>query len=517
MRRSTPLRVRGAATMHGRFDDILATVGRTPVIRINKLAPARVNVFVKNEAFNPMGSVKDRLALGIIEDAEQRGTLKPGQTVIEVTSGNTGIGLAMVCAVKGYPLVVVMAENFSIERRKLMRFLGAKVVLTPAAERGTGSMRKAEELAEAHGWFLCRQFDNEANADMHSRTTAQEILRAFEGERLDYFVTGAGTGGTLKGVGRVLRAQRPETKIAVCEPDNSPVLGSGIAQKRRPDGKPAESHPSSRPHVMQGWSPDFIPKLTEDAFTMQLVDRVVPINGADAMRLARDLAQREGIFVGISGGATLAGALQLCADAPDGANLLVMLPDTGERYLSTPLFDGIGADMTPEEWDISRSTPACRFDAPSPAPAPTAATPAAAAAPSAPAVSAEVQDFVGRIIADTEQPLVMFALEWCEFCWSLRKLFAKCGIPYRAVDLDSTAYQREDRGGQIRAVLLARTGSRTIPQVFVGGEYLGGCTDTMAAFKAGRLQSLLQQHGGKFDESVRVDPESLLPGWIQPR
>jgi cysteine synthase A len=468
-----------------------------------------------------MGSVKDRLALGIIEDAERRGTLAPGQTVIEVTSGNTGIGLAMVCAVKGYPLVVVMAENFSIERRKLMRFLGAKVVLTPAAQRGTGSMLKAEELAATHGWFLTRQFDNEANADIHSRTTAPEILAAFAGERLDWFVTGAGTGGTLKGVGRVLRAQRPDTKIAVCEPDNSPVLGSGIAQKRRADGGPSESHPSSRPHVMQGWSPDFIPKLTGDAIDLGLADRVVPINGADAMRLARELARQEGIFVGISGGATLAGALQLCVDAPAGANLLVMLPDTGERYLSTPLFDGIGADMDADEWAISRSTPACRFDAP-PAPAPatppvgaaSAATPATTPAAKAPP---EIEAFVEKAITDAEQPVVLFALEWCEFCWSLRKLFAQAGIPYRSIDLDSTAYQREDRGGQIRAVLRERTGSPTIPQVFVGGEHLGGCTDTMEAFKSGRLQALLRANGVAFDEAVAIEPESLLPGWLQKR
>src|SRR6187402_1898297 len=236
--------------MSGILDNILDAIGNTPVIRLNRIAPAHVNVYVKDEAFNPRGSVKDRLALGIIEDAEARDTLRPGQTVIEVTSGNTGIGLAMVCAVKGYPLVVVMGENFSIERRKLMRFLGARVVLTPAALRGMGANTKAEELVAKHGWFHCRQFDNEANADMHSRTTAPEILAAFEGRRLDWFVTGAGTGGTLKGVARVLKAQRPDTRIAVCEPDNSPVLASGIAQVRHPDGRPAESHPSSRPHVM---------------------------------------------------------------------------------------------------------------------------------------------------------------------------------------------------------------------------------------------------------------------------
>ena len=497
----------------GKYDNILGTVGNTPIVRLTKVAPPHVNLFAKIEAFNPMGSVKDRLALGIIEDAERRGTLSPGQTVIEATSGNTGIGLAMVCAVKGYPLVVTMAENFSVERRRMMRFLGAKVVLTPASLKGSGMLAKAVELANAHGWFLCRQFDNEANADMHSRTTAPEILAAFEGERLDYFVTGYGTGGTLKGVARVLKAQRPDTNIVVCEPDNSPILGSGIAQARDADGTPSESHPSFRPHLMQGWSPDFIPKLTEDAVAMKLVDRILPINGADAVRLARELAQREGIFVGISAGATLAGALQVCASAPDGATVLCMLPDTGERYLSTPLFEGVSADMSAEEMEISRSTPGARFDAPPPAPP---ATKSAIPVP-APAVSAEVEAFVAQVLADREQPLVMFALEWCEFCWSLRKLFARCGIPYRSVDLDSTAYQRDDRGGQIRAVLTARTGSKTIPQVFVGGEYIGGCTETLDAFREGRLQDLFRDHGVGFDENVRIDPYTLLPGWLHPR
>src|SRR5687768_2978952 len=235
-----------------RFANILETVGNTPVVRINKLGPNHVTLYVKIEAFNPLGSVKDRLALGVIEDAERSGALRPGQTVIEATSGNTGIGLAMVCAAKGYPLVVTMAENFSIERRKLMRFLGARVVLTPAALKGSGMLAKACELAETHGWFLCRQFENEANALVHSRTTAREILADFAGERLDAFVTGCGTGGTLKGVARVLREERPGTRIVVCEPDNSPVLGSGIAQARLADGTPAASHPLFRPHLMQG-------------------------------------------------------------------------------------------------------------------------------------------------------------------------------------------------------------------------------------------------------------------------
>ena len=300
--------------MPGRFESILETVGNTPIVRIKKLAPPHVRLYAKIEAFNPMGSVKDRLALGIITDAERSGELRPGQTVIEATSGNTGIGLAMVCAELGYPLVVTMAENFSVERRKLMRFLGAKVVLTPAALKGSGMLAKAVELARAHGWFLCRQFENEANAEVHSRTTAPEILEAFTGERLDYFVTGYGTGGTLKGVARVLRRESPATRVIVCEPDNSQTLGSGIAQPRAADGSPAGSHPNFRPHLMQGWSPDFIPRLTEDALAQHLVDEVVPVNGAEALRLAQELARREGIFVGITGGATLAGALQdLCA------------------------------------------------------------------------------------------------------------------------------------------------------------------------------------------------------------
>ncbi|MDH3520791.1 MAG: PLP-dependent cysteine synthase family protein, partial [Myxococcales bacterium] len=320
--------------MKHKFDDILATVGHTPVVRINKLGPPGVDLYVKVEAFNPMGSVKDRLALGIIEDAERSGRLAPGQTVIEATSGNTGIGLAMVCAQKGYPLVVTMAENFSVERRKMMRFLGAQVVLTPASQKGTGMLAKAIELAEAHGWFLCRQFENEANADTHSRTTAQEILHDFKGERLDYWVTGFGTGGTLKGVARMLAAERPDTKIVVCEPDNAPLLASGIPQMRAGDGAPAGSHPSFRPHLMQGWSPDFIPKLAEDVVSLKLIHQTVAVNGADALRCSRELAQKEGIFTGISGGATFAGALQICESAPEGSSVLCMLPDTGERYLT---------------------------------------------------------------------------------------------------------------------------------------------------------------------------------------
>ncbi|MEO8812382.1 MAG: PLP-dependent cysteine synthase family protein [Caulobacteraceae bacterium] len=340
-----------------KYHNILETVGRTPVIRINKLAPPGVALWVKDEAFNPLGSVKDRLALGVIEAAEASGALKPGQTVVEATSGNTGIGLAMVCAQKGYPLVVTLAESFSIERRKLMRFLGAKVVLTPAAGRALGTVEKANELAAAHGWFQTRQFENEANADMHSRTTAREIVEDFAGERLDYWVTGYGTGGTLKGVARVLDKERPETRIIVCEPADAALLSSGVEQERKVDGSAAKGHPAWKPHPVQGWTPDFIPKLTGDAVDMNYIDQVLSITGADAIRYSQELALKEGIFVGISSGATFAGALKVAAEAADGSVILCMLPDTGERYLSTPLFADIPVEMTDAEKQILSSTP----------------------------------------------------------------------------------------------------------------------------------------------------------------
>ncbi|MDH3419661.1 MAG: cysteine synthase A [Gammaproteobacteria bacterium] len=497
--------------MSGRFENVLETVGRTPVIRVNKLAPEGVNLYVKVESFNPMGSVKDRLALGVIEDAERSGALEPGQTVIEATSGNTGIGLAMVCAQKGYPLVVTMAESFSVERRRLMRFLGARVILTPASEKGSGMLAKAVELAEEHGWFLCRQFENESNADMHSRTTAPEILADFDGERLDYWVTGFGTGGTLKGVARVLKKERPNTKIVVCEPDNSQLLGSGIAQQRTDKGAPAGSHPNFRPHLMQGWSPDFIPKLTEDAVRDEYIDEIVPVAGADAMRLSRELAQKEGIFVGISGGATLAGALTICESAPEGTTVLAMLPDTGERYLSTPLFEDIPADMTEVELQISRSTPGYRFDVVAP-PKPEPAKQEAAAP-----ATAEAEAFLESAISDADNPVVLFALEWCEFCWSVRKMFKEFGIAYRSIDLDSVEYQDGDRGGKIRLALNARFDVKTIPQIFVGGELIGGATELFDACRSGDLQALLEKNGVEYDKSVDIDPYTLLPGWLHAR
>jgi cysteine synthase A len=343
--------------MGRKYQSILETVGNTPVVKINRLAPKGVNLYVKVEAFNPLGSVKDRLALGVIEAAEKSGELKPGQTVIEATSGNTGIGLAMVCAAKGYPLVITMAEPFSVERRRLMRFLGAKVIITPAAERAVGMINKAVELAKANGWFLTRQFENKANPEIHERTTAREILADFAGEKLDYWVTGYGTGGTLNGVARVLSKESPDTKIIVCEPTDAQLLGSGIEQARNPDGSPAAPHPTFKPHPMQGWTPDFIPKITGDAVAMKVIDRLLPIPGPEAMKCSHDLATKEGIFVGITSGATFAGALKIAAEAKPGANILCMLPDTGERYLSTPLFADIAADMNEEELRISRSTP----------------------------------------------------------------------------------------------------------------------------------------------------------------
>jgi cysteine synthase A len=345
------------------YDSILDTVGDTPTIRINNLGVEHATIYVKAEFFNPAGSVKDRLALNIIEDAERRGLLKPGQTVIEATSGNTGIGLAIVCAQKGYPLVVTMADSFSIERRRLMRMLGAKVVLTPRALKGFGMYQKAVELADANGWFLARQFETEANAAIHESTTAREILGDFANSRLDYFVTGYGTGGTVTGVGRLLRKERPEVRIVLSEPANAQLLGSGEIQQRGPGGAPAATHPAFEPHPIQGWTPDFIPNVLQEAVDGRLYDEVMPIAGPEAIKWTREMARREGIFAGISGGATFAVARQVAEKAPKGSVILCMLPDTGERYLSTPLFEGIETEMDEEELALSRSTPGFQFAA----------------------------------------------------------------------------------------------------------------------------------------------------------
>ncbi len=354
MTTETPRTTAGRAR---RYDTIVDTIGDTPCVRINRLAPDHVTLFVKAEFFNPAASVKDRLAISIIEEAERNGSLAPGQTVVEATSGNTGIGLAMVCAAKGYPLVITMADSFSIERRKLMRFLGAKVVLTPRAEKGMGMVRKAEELAEANGWFLARQFETDANARIHENTTAREILADFEGERLDYWVTGYGTGGTASGVGRVLRKERPDTKIILSEPANARLVESGTSQERSPSGAPAASHPAWEPHPIQGWTPDFIPLVLQESLDNDYYDELVPVAGPDGIAWSRKLASQEGIFTGISGGSTFAAAIQVAEKAEPGSVLLAMLPDTGERYLSSPLFEGIAEDMSEEEIALSRSTP----------------------------------------------------------------------------------------------------------------------------------------------------------------
>jgi cysteine synthase A len=310
-------------------DSIVSTIGNTPIVRLNRLAPRGIHLFVKVEAFNPMASVKDRLAWAIIHDAETRGLLKPGQTVVEATSGNTGIALAMVCAARGYPFVAIMADSFSIERRKLMRFLGAKVLLTPAAERASGMVKLAEELAGKHGWFLARQFENEANPAYHRQTTGPEILRDFADRPLDYFVTGYGTGGTLTGAGQVLKTARPGIKIIVAEPEQAALL----------NGKPWQ------PHKIQGWTPDFIPQVLDRT----VIDRVITVTDAESVECSRNLAAREGIFCGISSGGTLAAALKVATEAAPGSHILAMLPDTAERYLSTVLFEGIaeGTDALP--------------------------------------------------------------------------------------------------------------------------------------------------------------------------
>jgi cysteine synthase A len=310
------------------YDSILQTIGRTPIVRVNHVAPAHVTMYVKCEFFNPLASVKDRLAIAIIEDAERSGALKPGQTVVEATSGNTGIALAMVCAAKGYPFVAVMVETFSVERRKIMRMLGAKVILTPAAERGSGMVRKAAELATKHGWFLARQFDNEANPAYHRQTTGPEILSDFAGRRLDVFVTGWGTGGTLTGAGEMIRLARPDVRIVVTEPAGASLLAGA----------------EFKPHKIQGWTPDFVPKV----LNRSVAHEILPVTDDEAIAASRSLAGREGIFCGISSGGTFAAALKVAARAPEGSVILAMLPDTGERYLSTPLFEGIPEGSDPE-------------------------------------------------------------------------------------------------------------------------------------------------------------------------
>lgn len=339
------------------YDSVLDTIGNTPTIKVNHLGPPGVNLYVKAEYFNPAASVKDRLAVSIIEEAEKSGALKPGQTVVEATSGNTGVGLAMVCAAKGYPCVIVMADSFSIERRRLMRFLGCKVVLTPREWKGFGMIKKAQELASKHGWFLASQFESDANALVHKNTTAREILSDFKGKNLDYWVTGYGTGGTVSGVGEVLRKESPGTKIILSEPDVAALIGSGISQTRNSDHTPESSHPAWTPHPIQGWTPDFISHVLQESIDKNYFDELIPVKGSDGIVWAKKLASEEGIITGISGGSTFKVSLDIAEKAAPGTNILCMLPDTAERYMSSPLFEDIDAEMNEEEVSISESTP----------------------------------------------------------------------------------------------------------------------------------------------------------------
>jgi cysteine synthase A len=491
-----------------RYTSILDTIGNTPCVRLQKIGPEHVNLFVKLESFNPTSSVKDRMALGIIEHAEKTGALKPGQTVVEATSGNAGIGLAMVCAQKGYPLVVVMPENFSVERRKLIRFFGARVVLTPAGYKGSGALAKAQELAERHGWFYCRQFDNDANANAHARTTAKEILQDFSAAPLDYWVTGYGSGGTLKGVAQMLKVHSPKTCVVVCEPNNAQLLASSGDGERARFSSPPQSHHQFQPHLMQGWTPDFVSRLTEDAQREGCIDRLLPVDGNRAIQVCRELAQKEGILTGISGGATLAGALQIAADAEPGSNILCMLPDTAERYLTTPLFDPISAEMNSEESAISDSTANFRFDAP-PSPLPVMEVDE-----QEPLITEITQQMLRQFISHPRLPVVMFGLEWCEFCWSVRKLFKKLSIQFHSVDLDSSSYQTCELGTKLKATLAAHTGCSTLPQIFIAGEFIGGCIEVFDAVNNRSLYRKLDQARVPFNKVLDIDPYTLLPGWM---
>ncbi|KAL7483672.1 hypothetical protein ACHAW6_009329 [Cyclotella cf. meneghiniana] len=340
------------------LNNISETIGNTPMVKISdRICPEGRTIYAKCEFFNPLSSVKDRLALSIIEAAERDGSLKPGQTVVEATSGNTGIAVAMMCAQRGYPCVITMAEPFSIERRKLMRMLGAKVIVTPKAGKGTGMVEKAKELAEKHGWFLCHQFETDANWKIHYETTGPEICNDLKGMNFDYWVTGYGTGGTFHGAGKYIKEHSPDTKIILAEPGAANLIGSGIATQRNPDGSPASSHPAFNPHPIQGWTPDFIPLVLEQGLGQSIQDELVDIPDGAAVQMSQALARNEGILTGISGGATMWAAVETAKKVPEGSVIVAMLPDTGERYLSTPLFASIEADMNEEELEIARSTP----------------------------------------------------------------------------------------------------------------------------------------------------------------
>jgi cysteine synthase A len=487
--------------------NILSTIGKTPLVKLsNRINPTESDIYVKVEAMNPGGSVKDRLALGIIEWAEQEGHLAPGQTVVECTSGNTGIGLAMVCAQKGYPLVVVMAESFSIERRKLMRFLGAKVILTNPAHKGSGMLIKAKELSEQHGWFLPRQFENQANSAIHETTTAPEILEALGDDTpLDHFFVSYGTGGTMKGCSRHLRQQSPTTQIHVAEPDNAPLLYSNVKSEWNADSTVKVPHPLWRPHLLQGWTADFLPKLVQEAQDEELIDHVVHVNGDKAMETSRELGQKEGILTGPSGGGTVSAALAFARDTSKclpGSTIVAVLADTGERYLSTPLFADISADMNQEERDIAASTPS--------------AEPPSIDLP--PVDPASMEFVTTRSKGTVEVPIVVWSLQSCEFCWTAFGLLEALGlerdVDYAVIDIDSFQYAKDNQGNKYRAALHACTSVNTFPQVFVKGEFVGGAVDLCMLWKEEKLKGMLEQEAGLVLSDWDGDPFEFLPKWM---
>lgn len=425
--------------------------------------------------------------------------------MVEASSGNTGIGLAMVCAVKGYPLVCVMAESFSIERRKLMRFLGAKVVLTNPAHKGTGMLIKTKELADKHGYFWPNQFENEANAWIHEQTTGPEIVKAFEGlgKPLDHIFMAYGTGGTALGLSRYLKEHSPSTKTHVCEPDNAPMIYSEIKTDYPEDGDPSTSfqvaHPIWRPHLLQGWATDFIPKLLSKGIDENIYDFIENVSGNDAIETSRELAKKEGIFSGTSGGGILSAALKASKDLPAGSSVLAIIPDTGERYLSTPLFADIPADMTEEEKALADSTPST--------PPPSAGLPP---------VEAAATEWVKNQI-DTND-VVVFSLEYCEFCWTLTRFLDQLGVKFTCIPIDSFAYAKGNMGNKYRSALQEMTDCKTFPQFFVKGEYLGGAVDACMMWKKDTLQPKLEAAGikggdGKFND-YKGDPFEFLPKWM---
>jgi len=428
----------------------------------------------------------------MIDEAEKKGLIRSDTVIIEPTSGNTGIGLAFVCAARGYKLMVTMPESMSLERRRLLKAFGAELVLTPAAEGMPGAVRKAEELVAAHpSYYMPQQFKNPANPEIHRKTTAEEIWRDTGGQ-VDIFVAGVGTGGTITGIGEVLKKKNPEFKVIAVEPTASPVLSGG----------------EPGPHKIQGIGAGFIPAI----LNTKILDGTIQVTEEEAYTYAQRAAKEEGILVGPSSGEALAAVARKLPEMPVGTRVLAFCYDTGERYLSTPLFEHIGEEMNDDEIAISRSTPGYRFD-----------TQIVCALPAAPVqqpvqvapLDAEAESFVIGVVQDC--PVVMFALEWCEFCWAVRKLFARLGIAYQSVDLDSVAFQKRDLGVKIRAVLKDRIGSPTIPQVYIGGKHVGGCTELFDAMADGSLHERLDAAGVEYDHSVDLNPYSLLPKWVHPR